>query len=371
MIEVINLTIALFRAKNKPQLCKHLYVHTADYIAKRANSYPDGTKLLIGNAIDQMKRDMRSPQKDGSDSKKEASLLQSPSSGATSLLKKAGQSPPWSGIAKEVNGTPKRAVMGNEGRNAREQMLLLEMSESNAYLEKLKTGAKHRFIYRCSHCPAVFMKVNTLTFHISMHGSEHENKCKLCSYNTTSANNLFVHKQLHNYQSFTFVSHSAYNHRCGKCPAAFSKKSRLEKHVTLHGSDAKWKCDQCDYAVTYAATLIKHKACHQMNPNFKTTAEKSDKSDIRLDADDKSKITELDDKLDESDQTVANAVKEIDSEPSAQSDSSKSEKPEKEEKILYCCNRCPYVNSEKESVISHLKQHDQQIRNVRDGKQCK
>ena len=31
-----------------------------------------------------------------------------------------------------------------------------------------------------------------------------------------------------------------------------------------------WKCDKCDYAVHYAATLVKHRACHQLNPNFNT-----------------------------------------------------------------------------------------------------
>lgn len=56
-----------YKAKNKPQLCKHLYVHTAEYIAKRANSYPEGTKLLIGDAVDHMKKDLRSPLKDGND----------------------------------------------------------------------------------------------------------------------------------------------------------------------------------------------------------------------------------------------------------------------------------------------------------------
>jgi DNA-directed RNA polymerase subunit RPC12/RpoP len=39
-----------YRAKNNPQLCKHFYVHTADYISKRANSYPDGTKFTIGHS---------------------------------------------------------------------------------------------------------------------------------------------------------------------------------------------------------------------------------------------------------------------------------------------------------------------------------
>lgn len=362
-------------------MCKHLYVHTTEYIAKRANSYPDGTKLLIGNAVDHMKRDMKSPLKEGSteDKRDNSSTFQS-LSGATSLLKKtdkSGQSsPPWTGIAKELNGgnVPKRvAMIGNDGRSPREQMLLLEMTESNAYLEKLRTGVKHRFIYRCSHCPAVFMKVNTLTFHISMHGNEEQNKCKLCSYSTNSANNLMVHQQLHNYSSFASVGHSVYNHRCNRCPAAFSKKSRLEKHITLHGLDAKWKCDKCDYAVHYAATLVKHRACHQMNPNFKALP--LENRDNHLETTElkqlaKNQTQEEVTKSEDVNPSIGSG-KETTSPASPSAQNSESNLTEKEEKVLYCCDRCPYVHNRKDAVQSHLKRHDQQIRNVRDGKQCK
>ena len=206
-----------------------------------------------------------------------------------------------------------------------------------------------------------------------MHGSEEPNKCKLCSYSTSSANNLLVHQQLHNYSSFASMGHSAYNHRCTKCPAAFSKKSRLEKHITLHGLDAKWKCDQCDYAVHYAATLVKHRACHQMNPNFKALPLEN--------RDNQLETTEL--KEMENNQTSSANVTDDDKKtplsspkPSAPSSpaSAQNNDPitaEKEEKILYCCDRCPYVHNRKDAVQSHLKRHDQQIRNVRDGKQCK
>ncbi|CAG2101412.1 unnamed protein product [Medioppia subpectinata] len=55
-----------YKAKNKPQLCKHLYVHTTEYISKRANSYPSGTKHLVGDAVLHMKRDLKSPPNDNS-----------------------------------------------------------------------------------------------------------------------------------------------------------------------------------------------------------------------------------------------------------------------------------------------------------------
>ncbi|RWS21716.1 hypothetical protein B4U80_11784 [Leptotrombidium deliense] len=64
-----------YRAKNKPQLCKHLYVHTADYITKRANSYPEGMKLTIGDALTKMKNDLQSAHKNEST---EARVLPAP-----------------------------------------------------------------------------------------------------------------------------------------------------------------------------------------------------------------------------------------------------------------------------------------------------
>jgi hypothetical protein len=330
-----------------------------------------------------MRRDLRSPLKESASEeqeKRENTIAFQTQLAATSLLKRSPEtafksglspprtqsSPPWSAIAKEVNGgkLPKRpALFQSNSRTPREQMILLEMSESNAYLDKMRTGAKHRFIYRCSHCPAVFMKVNTLTFHVGMHGNDDQYKCKLCSYSTTSADNLSIHQQLHNYQSFASVPHSVYNHRCNRCPAAFSKRSRLEKHLTLHGLDAKWKCDKCDYAVHYAATLVKHRACHQLNPNFSIMAQIEDKSDS-------SEMTNT--SISNSNQSMVLFKKpqlpSLPSPPSAQSSGNNVEKHE--EKLFYCCDRCPYVHNRRDAVQNHQKRHDQQLRNSRDGKQC-
>ncbi|XP_054164630.1 zinc finger protein Xfin-like [Oppia nitens] len=356
-----------YKAKNKPQLCKHLYVHTAEYITKRANCYPDGTKLLIGDAVDQMKRDLKCPNDN-------SQAFQSPN-GTNSLLKKTDSQSSLKAddsttpiIPKDIDSDrfPKRAALfQSNGQNPTQQMILLEMNESKAYFEKLRTGNKQRFSYRCSHCPAIFNNVNTLTFHVSLHGSDAPNKCKHCSYSTISAQSLLVHKQLHNSHSFNSVSNpqSLYNHRCDRCPATFSKKTRLEKHLTLHGLDAKWKCDQCDYAVHYAATLVKHRACHQLSPDFKTL----DSEDNQLE------VTELEQlaKNKETNNTETTSATVNDNMDNKDKQNDEQKDGEKlDDKIMYCCDRCPYVNSRKDAVQSHLKRHDQQIRNVRDGKQC-
>lgn len=39
--------------------------------------------------------------------------------------------------------------------------------------------------------------------------------------------------------------------------------------MSLHGAKFNWKCDKCDYSVRYAATLVKHRALHLINPNFR------------------------------------------------------------------------------------------------------
>lgn len=39
--------------------------------------------------------------------------------------------------------------------------------------------------------------------------------------------------------------------------------------MSLHGAKFNWNCDKCDYSVRYAATLVKHRALHLINPNFK------------------------------------------------------------------------------------------------------
>lgn len=143
-----------------------------------------------------------------------------------------------------------------------------EFLETKEYLQRINSGIKNRCMYRCSKCPAVFTKVNTLIYHTSLHEQNSRFTCESCNYSTETEDNLSIHSLLHNLTESQSALGYNFNYNCHKCPAGFSKRSRLEKHLSLHGAQFNWKCDKCDYSVRYAATLVKHRAIHLINPNF-------------------------------------------------------------------------------------------------------
>ena len=143
-----------------------------------------------------------------------------------------------------------------------------EFLETKEYLQRINSGIKNRCMYRCSKCPAVFTKVNTLIYHTSLHEENYRFSCESCNYSTETEDNLSIHSLLHNLTESQSALGYNFNYNCHKCPAGFSKRSRLEKHLSLHGAQFNWKCDKCDYSVRYAATLVKHRAIHLINPNF-------------------------------------------------------------------------------------------------------
>lgn len=248
------------RARNKAQLCKHLYVHTNEYISKRANSYPEGSKHLIGN---------QDPN----------SLMASLGFGHKRKYNTKGQKNPKTGRKQRTkNEFPMKPVKVklNSEENGKQQIVFnnkdlmgnQEFLETKEYLQRINSGIKNRCMYRCSKCPAVFTKVNTLIYHMTLHDQKAAFTCEICNYSTATEDNLSIHSLLHNLtESQTAVGYN-FNYTCHKCPAGFSKRTRLEKHLSLHGAHYNWKCDKCDYSVRYAATLVKHRALHLINPNF-------------------------------------------------------------------------------------------------------
>ncbi|UXI19139.1 Synaptosomal-associated protein 29 [Sarcoptes scabiei] len=257
-----------YKARNKPQLCKHLYVHTAEYIAKRANSYPEGTKHLIERQLDSSLLDTKSENLSLFAVSPKNSGKQIKSGKKLSAVRRHRTKPGF-------QMKPARVKLNNEedGKqnivfNNTNQMAEQEFVETKDYLKRINLGIKNRCMYRCSKCPAVFTKVNTLIYHMTLHDQNGQYRCDSCSYSTEIANSLSVHSLLHNLsQSQTAMGYN-FNYNCHKCPAGFSKRSRLEKHLSLHGAEFNWKCDQCDYSVRYAATLVKHRALHLINPDF-------------------------------------------------------------------------------------------------------
>lgn len=50
---------------------------------------------------------------------------------------------------------------------------------------------------------------------------------------------------------------------CAKCPARYFKLDALEYHMTLHGSNNRFKCSECDYSSKTAQNLMKHQVVHR------------------------------------------------------------------------------------------------------------
>ncbi|XP_027198504.2 uncharacterized protein LOC113792774 isoform X1 [Dermatophagoides pteronyssinus] len=257
-----------YKARNKPQLCKHLYVHTAEYIAKRASSYPEGTKLKVEN---QMNANKPISNNQTSSKNNSTNIMNMPLVKKISIKKAVRRhrtkmpfpmKPVKARLNSEQNGKQNIIFKNND------LMASQEFLETKEYLQRINSGIKNRCMYRCSKCPAVFTKVNTLIYHTSLHEENYRFSCESCNYSTETEDNLSIHSLLHNLTESQSALGYNFNYNCHKCPAGFSKRSRLEKHLSLHGAQFNWKCDKCDYSVRYAATLVKHRAIHLINPNF-------------------------------------------------------------------------------------------------------
>jgi len=53
------------------------------------------------------------------------------------------------------------------------------------------------------------------------------------------------------------------NWKCENCPHAFAKKDQWLRHVALHGSNQKYSCHICDYAVKFYTNYVQHMRMHQ------------------------------------------------------------------------------------------------------------
>lgn len=242
-----------------------MYVHTADYRSKWIDSYSDGggtnsflnkdqshfTNELLAKQMFQSKNSKKSI-------RKHRTKIEFP------------MKPVRVKLNSEENGT--QNIVFNDTDLMSEQ----EFLETKEYLQRINSGIKNRCMYRCSKCPAVFTKVNTLIYHNALHGQNGPFTCDACNYSSNSKNNLSIHSLLHNLNESQAALGYNFNYNCHKCPAGFSKRSRLDKHLSLHGAKFNWKCGHCDYSVRYAATLVKHQALHLVNPDFQAIEYEND-----------------------------------------------------------------------------------------------
>ncbi|XP_012154526.2 uncharacterized protein LOC100883983 isoform X5 [Megachile rotundata] len=189
-----------------------------------------------------------------------------------------------------------------------------------------------RLVHCCSKCPARFLCEKELRIHLRYHSTELAYSCQWCSYAARQPAHLLAHQKAHSteYQERTKYLLSLYGHSqrypppttacvetngqgannssptvawivveitesssnsfndsssstnqrtgnqvftCAKCPARYFKMDALEYHMTLHGSNNRFKCTECDYSSKTAQNLVKHQVVHRrQNETGETTS---------------------------------------------------------------------------------------------------
>ncbi|XP_043672028.1 uncharacterized protein LOC122630975 isoform X3 [Vespula pensylvanica] len=193
-----------------------------------------------------------------------------------------------------------------------------------------------RLVHCCGKCPARFLCEKELRIHLRYHSTELAYMCQWCSYAARQPAHLLAHQKAHSteYQERTKYLLTLYGHSqrypppatacveannqefsdssanvawivvevtestpyalntsftasssqrtsnqvftCAKCPARYFKLDALEYHMTLHGSNNRFKCSECDYSSKTAQNLIKHQVVHRRhNETSDTTSPNS------------------------------------------------------------------------------------------------
>lgn len=254
----------------------------------------------------------------------------------------------------------------------------------------------YKKLLKCPKCPYTNIRLRNLRLHQLMHGmrsSVHPlMKCPHCDYYVGSKGLLSHHLKVHQQQYVpdpndntisememmeginlesedledkeTEISHEnrvdalleiAHFKKfcCERCPYASAKRTHFERHIELHGSKQRYTCDYCDYGVPSNNLLVQHRKLHfSPNPNLVATQSISNLQ----------RLPEI-----PADLALASVLPPMDSNdftPLALThdhldlyENAEPEKEDSEPKKLYRCDRCPYSNTRRDHMLTHLKFH--------------
>ncbi|EFN86840.1 Zinc finger protein 845 [Harpegnathos saltator] len=202
-----------------------------------------------------------------------------------------------------------------------------------------------RLVHCCDKCPARFLCEKELRIHLRYHTTDLAYSCQWCSYAARQPSHLLAHQKAHSseYQERTKYLLSVYNHSqrfpppatacveaenqesndselsnvawivvevnesvsssynsdngasasqrtnnqvftCAKCPARYFKLDALEYHMTLHGSNNRYKCNDCDYSSKTAQNLVKHQEVHRRHNEASETSAVSPTANVSITA---------------------------------------------------------------------------------------
>ena len=142
---------------------------------------------------------------------------------------------------------------------------------------------------------------------------------------------------------------------CEKCPYATMKRSQFEKHVLLHGSNQKYSCEFCDYSVPGYHLLLQHKKLHLMpNPNLLSVQSISNLQRLPEVPADVAAASNYPNTTADSPSKASTSTKHgIHDQLNMYENSADFSEPKK----LFRCDRCPYTNTRRDHLLSHLKFH--------------
>ncbi len=107
----------------------------------------------------------------------------------------------------------------------------------------------------CTHCKKAYTRREHLMAHVKVHTGSSRHQCSECGKACSSAQSLRVHKLQHDKE-----------HPCPVCPEVFKLKTKLNKHMAMHGIrhtlNKTHQCEQCGKAFPSKTHLARHIMTH-------------------------------------------------------------------------------------------------------------
>lgn len=110
---------------------------------------------------------------------------------------------------------------------------------------------------RCQQCDSMFVYQSHLDRHIKMVHTGEPIKiyaCDICGKQFTQQKNLVQHSKIHQEGDKPY--------KCNECPASYSYKCHLTRHLIIHTGEKPYRCKFCGKAFNRNAHLVRHRKIH-------------------------------------------------------------------------------------------------------------
>lgn len=215
--------------------------------------------------------------------------------------------------------------------------------------------------YKCASCAYVSSNAANTGNHARQHNCGKKYSCEICSYGADNPKLIANHKDsihtpepifIEKYENTPFTEYEGSLDEngmptgnkgpmilptCTKCPFKCRTVKKLQKHLLLHGSGEKNKCEYCDFHVATMEELLQHLVVHR--EPYEPKLESSDEEDNARSVEQKGRQNEQPILTQEKMNNILNKL----SNNAGQ--------------IRYKCSRCAFTAYRKSSLFSHMEHH--------------